>query len=113
MSHVINFSMPYFSENNIRYVFLDGRACKRIDDCYATLRTQLSLPNYFGNNLDAFEEVLSDLDWISEAKVKIIILNAFELLANEADKKESFFDILNSIENEKLEIIYLGEGGNT
>lgn len=109
MSAVSNIPKSYFSEDNIRYVFIDGRTCKQLEDCYATLRQQLSLPDYFGNNLDALEEVLADLDWISEAEVKIIILNPSELLVDDADKKESFLDILNSCENEKLEIVYLGD----
>jgi RNAse (barnase) inhibitor barstar len=109
MSTVSYIPISYFSENNIRYVFIDGTVCKQINECYATLQRQLSLPDYFGNNLDALEEVLSDLDWISEAEVKIIILNPSELLVNDADKKESFLDILNSCENEKLEIVYLGD----
>jgi len=113
MSTILNFPEPYYSENNIRYVFLDGRSCKQTDDCYATLQKQLSLPDYFGNNLDALEEVVNDLDWIQEEKIKIIILNSSELLVNEAHKKESFLDILNECDNEKLEIIYLGDGSKT
>ena len=110
MSDVINFSTPYFSENNVRYVFIDGRSCQQIEACYKSLQQQLSLPGYFGNNLDALEEVLSDLDWIKEAKVKIIILNLSELLTIDSHKKETFLAILNACENEKLEIVYLREG---
>jgi RNAse (barnase) inhibitor barstar len=112
MSAISNISKSYFSENNIRYVFIDGKACKQIDDCYATLQQQLSLPDYFGNNLDALEEVLSDLDWIKEEKIRIIILNQSELLVNESNKKESFLEILNSCDNDKLEIIYLRADNN-
>lgn len=112
MSTVLNIRSSYFSENNIRYVFLDGRACSQIDDFYASLRQQLSLPDYFGNNLDALEEVLNDLDWIEEEKIKIIISNSSALLVNDSMKKESFLDILNSCDNEKLEIVYLDDMSN-
>lgn len=112
MSAILNIPKSYFSENNIRYVFIDGTVCKQIDDCYATLQPQLSLPDYFGNNLDALEEVLSDLEWINEEKVKIIILSQSELLMNDGNKRESFLDILNSCSNEKIEIIYLGADSN-
>ncbi len=97
----------YFAEKNIRYVFIDGTVCKSIEQCYDTLKQQLSLPGYFGNNLDALEEVLSDLDWIKEEKIKIIILNPSELLAKVISKKNAFLEILNTCENEKLEIIYI------
>jgi RNAse (barnase) inhibitor barstar len=98
----------YFAENNMRYVFIDGNLCDSTEKCYSTLKQQLSLPNYFGNNLDALEEVLSDLDWIHEEKIKIIILNSTELLAKNISTKNSFLDILNSCENKKIQIIYLG-----
>ncbi len=108
MSVILNVPASYYAENNIRYVFVDGNACKHIDMCYATLQQQLSIPDYFGKNLDALEEVLSDLDWIKEEKIKIIISNSFTLLTNDSAKKKDFLGILNSSENEKLEIIYLG-----
>ncbi|MDQ2719293.1 MAG: barstar family protein [Bacteroidota bacterium] len=108
MSATSNLSANYYVENNIRYVFMDGNACKHINDCYTTLQQQLSLPDYFGKNLDALEEVLADLDWIKEEKIKMIISNSDALLSGEIAKKKEFLDILNSSENVKLEIIYLG-----
>ncbi len=112
MSAILNIPATYYAENNIRYVFIDGFACKHIDRCYATLQEQLSLPDYFGKNLDALEEVLDDLDWIPQEKVRIIIFNQPDLLSNDAEKKNDFLYILNSCENEKVEIVYVGEDGD-
>lgn len=112
MSSVINVPVSYFSENNIRYVFMDGNACKYIDGCYRVLQQQLSIPEYFGKNLDALEEVLADLDWIEEKRIKIIILNSDGLLAGDMAKKEAFLAVLNSNENKKLEILYLGKAAD-
>jgi len=109
MSAILKIPFGFFVEKNIRYVFIDGGACQSFQQCYATLRVQLSLPDYFGNNLDALEEVLSDLDWINEEKIKIIISNADLLLAKDVSKKKDFLEILNNCDNKKLEIIYLGE----
>lgn len=106
-------SSSYFAENNIRYVFVDGNLCDTIDKCYITLIQQLSLPDYFGNNLDALEEALSDLEWIHEKKIEIIILNSSALLTKDISKKKDFLEILNSGENKKLEVIYLGEETNS
>ncbi|MEO6812627.1 MAG: barstar family protein [Ginsengibacter sp.] len=110
MSAILKVSANYYTENNIRYVFLDGSACKYIDRCYTTLQQQLSLPDYFGKNLDALEEVLDDLEWIPEGKVRVIILDSDSLLSKDLDKKNDFLDILNSCKNDKVEIIYLGMG---
>jgi len=109
MSAILKIHKRFFVENNIRYVFIDGCCCQSIIQTYATLKAQLSLPGYFGNNLDAFEEVLSDLDWINEEKIKIIILNPEQLLEKDISKKKDFLEILNNCDNKKIEIIYLGE----
>ncbi|HEU5366643.1 MAG TPA: barstar family protein [Hanamia sp.] len=109
MSSIFNIPVDYYSENNIRYVFVDGNTCKKIEQCYKTLQQQLSIPDYFGYNLDALEEVLGDLDWIDEQKIKLILLSSHQLLSDDKEKKNAFLDILNSCENEKIEIIYLSE----
>ncbi len=109
MSTVSNINKTYFSDNNTRYVFIDGSACDHIDKCYESLQQQLSIPEYFGKNLDALEEVLADLEWVDEEKIKIIISNQSVLLKNSNTKIRDFLDVLNSSENEKLEIIYLAD----
>lgn len=96
----------YFAEDNIRYVFIDGNCCHHMADCYASLRQQLSLPDYFGDNLDALEEVLNDLEWIPEEQIKVIFLNLKSLLENE-EKRAAFLDVFVSSEQEKMEVIFL------
>jgi RNAse (barnase) inhibitor barstar len=80
-----------------------------MEDCYDTLQQQLSLPGYFGKNLDALEEVLDDLEWIKEKNIKIIISGLASLLQNDLAKKQNFLDILHAAGNKKIEIIYLGK----
>lgn len=109
MSEIIKISSKFYAEKNVRYVFIDGCVCQTIDQCYSTLKVQLSLPGYFGNNLDALEEVLSDLDWINEEKIKIIIFQPDVLLSKDISKKKDFLEILNTCDNKKIKIIYLGE----
>ncbi len=108
MSSVLTISAPYYTENNMRYVFIDGNACRKIDACYAILQEQLSIPNYFGKNLDALEEILSDMDWIAEKKVKLILSNTHALLDKDLSKKAIFMNILHTCQNEKIEITCLG-----
>lgn len=85
----------YYSSSNTRYAFIDGLLCDTMEKIYATLQQQLSIPGYFGNNLDALEELLADLDWIEEEKIKLIIINKDALLSGEdAGVKEDFLHIL-------------------
>lgn len=107
MSKVLHLPENYFVSDLTRYIFLDGHFCQTMKDCYDSLQRQLSLPVYFGRNLDALEEVLSDLEWVKEEKVKIIVAGVDHLLSGEPGKKHAFLDILNSSDNEKVEVVYL------
>jgi RNAse (barnase) inhibitor barstar len=104
-----NISADYYTENNVRYVFIDGNTCDTIGKCYTTLQQQLSIPDYFGFNLDALEEVLADLEWVNEEKITIIIINKPALLQNDEPMKDAFLDILQKNDNDKVQIVYLGE----
>jgi RNAse (barnase) inhibitor barstar len=107
MSSIQKQQLNYFTKDNTRFVFLDGITCDTIDKVYSTLQLQLSIPDYFGNNLDALEEVLSDLEWINEEKIEIIILQSSALLVNDGAVKPVLIDILNSCEHPKVSIHYL------
>ena len=41
-------------------IVLDGRAMQTRESAYAYLRERLALPPYFGNNLDALYDALTD-----------------------------------------------------
>jgi RNAse (barnase) inhibitor barstar len=98
-------NISYYSADNIRYVFIDGNICDTIDKCYITLALQLSIPDYFGYNLDALEEVLADLEWIEEEKVILIVLNADGILQKEPDVKNDFLEILRACDNVRVDVI--------
>ncbi len=102
-----NIAASYYTENNTRYVFIDGTICDTIDKCYTTLQLQLSIPDYFGHNLDALEEVLADLEWVTEEKVHLIVLNSTTLLQHDTATRDAFISILNSIDNNKIQVLYL------
>lgn len=109
MNAVVHLDAAYYTENDTRYVFLDGSSCKKLDDCYTCLQQQLSIPHYFGKNLDALEEVLADLEWVNERKINIIIMNETSLLEDDIAKKNIFLDILHGAGNKKIHLIYLGK----
>jgi RNAse (barnase) inhibitor barstar len=108
MSNIKITSTNYFKVNNERIVFIDGNTCDTIDKCYTTLQQQLSIPDYFGNNLDALEEVLADIEWIEEEKVQLVILNETGLLKNDILRKDVFMDILKNNGNNKLTVTIVG-----
>lgn len=99
----------YYTENNVRFVFINGKCCERLQECFTALQEQLSFPDYFGHNLDALDEMLADLEWVEEEEVKIIIHNADFLLIRAPLVKQDFLDVLQDCENEQVSVIYLGE----
>ena len=97
----------YYSQEGVRYVFIDGHTCDTIEKCYITLAEQLSIPDYFGYNLDALEEILADLEWIEEEQIRLIVIHATTLLQLDSDLKNDFIKILMECENERVKVIGL------
>lgn len=98
----MNTTKPYFSKDNTRYVFLDGRICADLDVFYTDIARQLEFPEYFGRNLDALDEMISDLEWIEEEKIEILLYHAFAFLSAHDNHKQEVLDILAKTENEKV-----------
>jgi RNAse (barnase) inhibitor barstar len=109
MSNIKTIPTTYYTNNNERIVFIDGNICDTIEKCYSTLQQQLSIPDYFGHNLDALEEVIADAEWIEEEKIHFIILNEKDLLKNDLSFKNNFLDIIKNNDNEKIFVSVLGK----
>jgi RNAse (barnase) inhibitor barstar len=109
MSNIKIIPATYYTNNNERIVFIDGNTCDTIEKCYTTLQQQLSIPDYFGHNLDALEEVIADAEWITEEKIHIVILNEKDLLKNDLSSKNNFLDIIKNNDNEKIFVSVLGK----
>ena len=101
-------NINFYSVDQTRFVFIDGNTVDTLEKCYITLAQQLSMPDYFGYNLDALEEVLADLEWIEEERIVLIVLNVEVLLQKEPDIKNDFLDILRLCENERVEMHGIG-----
>jgi RNAse (barnase) inhibitor barstar len=97
----------FYTSHNTHYAFIDGLLCDTLDKVYTTLQSQLSFPDYFGHNLDALEEVLADLEWIKEKKIKLIVINSAALLSKDIEKKEDLLSIFknNDVDRLKIEIV--------
>ena len=100
----------FFSTKKTHYAFIDGAACPTLDKAYHKLQEQLSFPDYFSQNLDSLDELLSDLEWISKPRIRLIIADLPQILNEEdLDRKESFLEVINEHQNERLEVIYIGK----
>lgn len=48
-------------------------------DLFKTISTALNFPDYFGNNWDAFEECLSDMEWLPTKSYVLMLFDAENL----------------------------------
>jgi hypothetical protein len=64
----------------------------RKQDLIATLDKQLSFPDYFGGNWDAFNECLRDLSWLPTGPV--VLLHADVPLVNDVPNARTYLAIL-------------------
>ena len=71
----LNYEKKY--EFAVRWV--RGHKMRRLADLYDEFAAALQFPDYFGENWDALEECLTDLDWISAAGYVLFGSNAVEV----------------------------------
>lgn len=90
---------------NIRTTFpdafigeIDGKKSGSLKDFFAQSAEVLLFPEESGQNLDAFDEMLNDLDWIEESTVVIFIKNSAEWLSKEKNEEKvlTVIDILDA-----------------
>lgn len=60
----------------MKYAMIDGRAVTSMEEIHQTLAQQLSFPEWYGGNLDALHDCLSDL----HEETSISLLHAETLL---------------------------------
>ncbi|MGF6907658.1 barstar family protein [Fusobacterium sp. PH5-44] len=86
------------ANNNCLKVEIDGRSIKYWKDYGKKIANLLDFPEgdrYI--NYDAFLDWMTDLKWISQRNIIIIINNYDELLEDDLKEKENFLDIMRII----------------
>lgn len=91
------------SNSNLLAVRLDGKKTKTLSKFYKKIAKRLQFPDYFGFNLDALDECLSDLDWIEQPNVVLYIKNFKNFLnEEEAETRADILDIFERATNEPI-----------
>ncbi len=83
-------------------ILINGEKCNTKESLFAEFSKKLDFPDYFGNNWDSFEEILSD--W--EANSKIILYNFEEILKEDLENQAIFNDIIQGYNAENENQIY-------
>ncbi len=79
-------------------VEIDGQKAHTLRGFYEEIAKGLAFPEYFGFNLDSFDEMLNDLSWLEQDKIAIYISNSEFFVEKERnpDKLPTLLDLLDA-----------------
>lgn len=77
------------SNNEFHIAKLDGAKTKTLEKFYKKIAIRLEFSEYFGKNLDALADMLSDLSWLKAPSVVLYIKNMDQFLSEETEEKRT------------------------
>ena len=85
-------------ENDLmRYVILDGRTIKDMDEVHGVFAEALDLPDYYGRNLDALHDCLTE----QAGEIMVVILESELMSAALGDKFSRLLMLLSDVLEER------------
>ena len=99
--------IQFASNAQTKVIVMHGKAITTINDFYNDLQFALQIPSYFGHNLDALDEVLHDLSWLSEKHTILILYRSSLLCAHHKEDRNNLLSLLSSCTNPKIDILLL------
>jgi hypothetical protein len=91
-------------------ILLDGHHMTTLEECYAEFSAKIMFPDYFGANMNALYDMLTDLSWLSFRSLTLIIDKAYLLLIDgSVGDKEALLNLLESVADYWAKPINLGE----
>ena len=92
----------YTTENEIvklanenKSYILEGNKMQTRDTLFFEISNKLKFPDYFGNNWDALDECLQDLEWIEDENINIVIKDYGLILhLDHSDEKTIFMSCI-------------------
>lgn len=61
------------SQHDAYVSFVRGKLCGTVDDFFKEISASMRFPSYFGWNWDAFDECITDLEWLKFSGLLIVI----------------------------------------
>ena len=86
-----------------------GNRCRDRHALFSELSEAMEFPSYFGENWDALDECLTDLEWLDSDGYVVLISEADQLLIDEPTALSVFLDVLRSAASYWMDGDALGE----
>ena len=80
---ILSTTIPEYNTEDILVAKIDGSKSKTLVKFFTVISKELYFPDYFGANLDSFDEMINDLTWLEQEAVIIVITHFDDLLKNE------------------------------
>lgn len=90
------------SEDTV-FILIKGKDIHSLTDLLEIFSQSLQFPEYFGNNLDALCDMLTDLQWLPYQHIIVIIKNDIPYFENDKDIKEELLEIFRLADEEQME----------
>lgn len=93
LSDITNFGWSLITHSSLPVAirFLRGKKMLEVDALFDEFAAAMQFPYYFGENWQAFDECLADLEWIKADSYILIITNSESVLSEEDEDKYSIF----------------------
>lgn len=92
IENIKNFDIDF---NIAEFVSIDCKLCETKEKLFDVFKHKLNFPNYFGNNWDAFDECIHDLEWLGKMSVYIYLKNLSNVLKEAENDRKIFLEIIN------------------
>lgn len=90
----------YLDSGDYYIAAIDGNRCKDIKSFLIEIGRAFSFPEYYGENLDALDDCLNDLDWIEKDNYVLVINNYESFLSGENSDRDSIDNLLTEVAEE-------------
>ena len=98
---ILNTVSDKHSTEKTLVAIIEGQHTDTLENFYSSIAAQLKFPDNFGNNLDAFDEMMNDLDWLEEDHICLIFRNYDIFLVEENDEaREILLTVLDDASTE-------------
>jgi RNAse (barnase) inhibitor barstar len=85
------------------FVMIHGKNLKKMADFYSLLQQNLLFPDYFGHNMDALFDMLSDLNWLDYENIFVIIREADTFFSSFPKLREEIEQVFEQANAEQME----------
>ncbi len=90
----------YLNSGDYFIAAIDGKKCVDIKSFLVEIGRAFSFPEHYGENLDALDDCLNDLDWIDKDNFALIINDYQSFISESEEDRMKVNDLLNDVSDE-------------